>query len=471
MDNNMLTLNLTPRPQLFAAPAQLVIDQNDPLIKLGREIDWLNLCEQIGKFYNNSIGRPSTDLRLLISVVMLQIIYKLSDEQVITAWSQNICFQHFSGICYFAHKRPFDPSTLTRFRARIKQDGFNIIFAETVRIHGPESLESTVIIDSTVMKKYTSFPTDTKLRLDVITKCIQIANHLEIKLDNTYTEEVASNKKTINFTKSTKSVKAKEKKSQCINRIKDIANILLDELEAKAHPETLKDDNFLQTMKNYRKAVNQAKDDKNKIYSIFEPHIACIAKGKTHVKYEFGSKVGFVTGLKKGIILGAVNFNGCPFDGDTILPSLIMSHESLGTSFINEVIGDLGYRGRDEVLGASVITPDNFRKESDLDTKEDIAYKLRRRSSIEPIIGHMKNHFCLGRNMLHGIEGDHINVVSAAIGFNLRKFINLPADGAEKNVGITCRHRRPKRKTRGVPFVKPELIIVVPKADIFRCMA
>jgi hypothetical protein len=58
---------------------------------------------------------------------------------------------------------------------------------------------------------------------------------------------------------------------------------------AKAHPETLEDNNFQQTMKNYRKAVNQAKKDTNKIYSIFEPHIACIAKGKTHVKYEFGS--------------------------------------------------------------------------------------------------------------------------------------------------------------------------------------
>jgi IS5 family transposase len=169
-------------------------------------------------------------------------------------------------------------------------------------------------------------------------------------------------------------------------------------------------------------------------------------------------------------ILGAVNFTGYPYDGDTILPTLIMSHESLGTSFIEEV-GILGYCGRDKVLGASVITPDTFRKESDLAVKEEIAYKLRRRSSIEPVIGHMKTYFCLGRNLLHGIEGDRINVISAAIVFNLRKFINLPAGGAEKNVGITGRHQRTKRKTRGLPFVKPEPKIIGPKADIFRCLA
>ena len=35
----------------------------------------------------------------------------------------------------------------------------------------------------------------------------------------------------------------------------------------------------------------QERSDKNKLYSLHEPHVVCIAKGKAHKKYEFGSKV------------------------------------------------------------------------------------------------------------------------------------------------------------------------------------
>jgi IS5 family transposase len=42
---------------------------------------------------------------------------------------------------------------------------------------------------------------------------------------------------------------------------------------------------------NYKKALTKEQKSKDKIYSLHEPQAACIAKGKAHKAYEFGSKV------------------------------------------------------------------------------------------------------------------------------------------------------------------------------------
>ncbi len=52
-----------------------------------------------------------------------------------------------------------------------------------------------------------------------------------------------------------------------------------------------------------------------------------------------------------------------------------------------------------------------------------IERELRRRSAIEPVIGHMKTDGHLCRCHLKGREGDAANVVLTAIGHNLRRVL------------------------------------------------
>ena len=40
----------------------------------------------------------------------------------------------------------------------------------------------------------------------------------------------------------------------------------------------------------YKRVLNQKKDDKHKVYSLHEPEVECIFKGKEAKKYEFGNK-------------------------------------------------------------------------------------------------------------------------------------------------------------------------------------
>ena len=48
---------------------------------------------------------------------------------------------------------------------------------------------------------------------------------------------------------------------------------------------------------------------------------------------------------------------------------------------------------------------------------------FKRRSAIEPVIGHMKEDHRMDRNYLKGVEGDKMNALLAACGFNLRKLL------------------------------------------------
>ena len=51
--------------------------------------------------------------------------------------------------------------------------------------------------------------------------------------------------------------------------------------------------------------------------------------------------------------------------------------------------------------------------------------RKRRRSAVEPVIGHLKVDHRLDRCFLHGRVGDALNLVGSAAGFNVRKLLNL----------------------------------------------
>ena len=41
----------------------------------------------------------------------------------------------------------------------------------------------------------------------------------------------------------------------------------------------------------YYRVLSQNRKSKNKVYSLHEPDVVCVSKGKKHKQYEFGNKV------------------------------------------------------------------------------------------------------------------------------------------------------------------------------------
>ena len=70
----------------------------------------------------------------------------------------------------------------------------------------------------------------------------------------------------------------------------------------------------------FKKALAQKRNDRDKIYSLHEPHTKCISKGKEHKKYEFGNKASIAKTIS-GVIVGAMGFRN-EFDGHTLKPAL-----------------------------------------------------------------------------------------------------------------------------------------------------
>jgi IS5 family transposase len=163
--------------------------------------------------------------------------------------------------------------------------------------------------------------------------------------------------------------------------------------------------------------LEQERDSKNKLYSVHEPQVECIAKGKVHRRYEFGNKVGFVLSTRKNWIVGIKSFSGNPYDGHTLKDNLQQA-ERMTDVKIAKAVCDLGYRGHD-VDGIEVSIVPRKKKGA----PEAIRRLWRRRNAIEPIIGHEKAEHRLERNRLAGELGDQLNAVMAACGFNIKKLL------------------------------------------------
>jgi len=160
-----------------------------------------------------------------------------------------------------------------------------------------------------------------------------------------------------------------------------------------------------------------------KVYSLHAPEVECIGKGKAHAPYEFGVKVSVATTLKRSkggqFALHAKALPGAPYDGHT-LASVIPEMENAIGNEISRILADAGYRGHNTPLSHKfrVFTAGQKRR-----VTPAIKREMRRRSAIEPVIGHIKAEHRMERNYLAGQDGDAVNAILAAAGYN---FFLLP---------------------------------------------
>ena len=88
-----------------------------------------------------------------------------------------------------------------------------------------------------------------------------------------------------------------------------------------------------------------------------------------------------------------------------------------------ELAYDRGGRGRREIKGVKIITPDKPKKSDSEYQKMQKRKKFRTRAGIEPIFGHLKKDFRMEQNYLWGEKGIHINAYMAATAWNLKKML------------------------------------------------
>ena len=272
-----------------------------------------------------------------------------------------------------------------------------------------------VNVDTTVQEKAITFPTDAKLYFKMRALLVKAASERGIMLRQNY-NKVA--KKSLSRQSGYARARQFRRAKKMTRQLKTFLGRVHRDIERK----TVGPDNELQQLLGLSSRLQaQQKESKDKIYSLHAPEVECISKGKAHKRYEFGCKVGLVTSSRDNWVLGIQAFHGNPYDGHTLKGSPAQVKELTGWD-AKEVYVDLGYRGHG-ISGETKVHVVNFRTMKK--KVRSVRHWFKRRAAIEPVIGHLKQDNRMQRNFLQGEEGDKINALLSACGFNMRKLLKV----------------------------------------------
>jgi len=404
---------------LFRARLDQIINLKHELVQLGGKIDWDWIDREIAPLYSEK-GRPGIGSRFVIGLLLLKHIYGLSDEDVCERWVYDPYFQHFTGEEFFRHEFPHERSDLSHWRKRLG-DKLELLLAESLRVaHETGALRTRdlkrVTVDTTVQPKAITFPTDAKLVHAAIKGLNRLARAHGLKLRQSYLRIA---KRAAMMAGRYAHAKQFKRHRRQLSMLRTRLGRLIRDIRRKIEGQPELEAAFEQPLSRAAQIRSQEQRQRGyKLYSFHAPEVECIGKGKASAPYEFGVKASIVTTNARApggqFVLHAKALPGNPYDGHT-LGDVIEDTEKLTGCAIERAYVDKGYRGHKTENPRRVFISGQKRGVFGVIKRE-----LRRRSAIEPVIGHMKTDGHLGRCYLKGRDGDAANVILTAAGHNLR---------------------------------------------------
>jgi IS5 family transposase len=327
----------------------------------------------------------------------------------------------------------FDRSSLTRWRQRLGEEKLQALLQESLSVATktgaikPSDL-NRAIVDTTVQPKNVMFQTDARLLNRAREILVRLAKGAGVRLRQSYTRlgkfALIKHQRHAHAKQFKRAKRALKALRTYLGRvIRDIAR----KIEGNAslgENAVFRESVLLRMLASARRVLDQKQRQRGpKIYSLHAPEVECIGKGKAHRPYEFGVKVSVATTLARAkggqFVTHTKSLPGNPYDGHT-LKTVIPDMEALSGNIIERLILDKGYRGHNappEYKFRVFISGQKRR------VTPQIKREMRRRSAIEPVIGHLKSEHRMGRNYLWHRQGDAINAVLAAAGYNFRRLL------------------------------------------------
>ena len=406
---------------LFRPELLKIIDSGHALVKLAHAVEWNRMDELFGATYCPDNGRPGVSTRLMVALHYLKYTHNLSDEDVVAGWVENPYWQYLSGMKWFEHDLPINPSSMTRWRNRIGEAGAEELLKETIaaglRLKAVKSYQlKRVNIDTTVQEKDIRFPTDARLCDRARQRLVDAAKERGIELRQNYNRNARRL-----VCKQSRYAHARQMKRAkgCTRKLKTYLGRVIRDIERKC---SFPDAKLQSLLDIGTRIFHQQRHDKNKIYSVHEPQVECISKGKAHKRYEFGCKVSVAATSRGGWFVGAMATHGNPYDGHTLNDALKQIKRIVQRP--EQIFVDKGYRGHGYEGNVQVHVDKHHRGR----TAKSLWRWMKRRAAIEPGIGHLKREHGMDRNRLKGTQGDRINAILSAAGMNFWKLLRRVAD-------------------------------------------
>lgn len=403
---------------LFRAHFHQILNLDHELCCLANAIDWSGFDRQFVDCYSEDMGRPGNAIRLMVGLHYLKHAFDESDESVVARWVENPYWQYFCGYDYLQHHCPIHPTSLVKWRQRVGVERMETLLAETLRL-ALEFKQVTVpqlrkvTVDTTVQEKAIAFPTDARLYTKMLLRLVNLAKRQGLRLRQSYVRKAPQLLKQQGRYAHAKQFK---RSRRCTKALHTLLGRVVRDIRRKAQSLDERLGTFLERAD---QLLTQTQKSKDKLYSIDAPEVECISKGKAHKRYEFGCKVSVALTNEKNWIVGVQALHGNPYDGHTLARALKQVERITGRD-VHEAFVDKGYRGHDYAGAAQVHITGQRGKEP---AGEALRKRKKRRSAVEPKIGHLKSDNRMGRNFLKGVMGDQINAMLAGIGANLRKLL------------------------------------------------
>lgn len=449
--------------QIFQDPLQ----RDHELIVLGESIDWDEITDRLRVFYSRK-GRQAKRIRLMVGLHILKHRFGLSDEDVVKGLHENVYWMAFCGVKLQARYldggegrvqvRPccfLDSSTMTKFRRRLGAEGIGILeqVIKAILVSEKQICPRAQFVDTTAQPKHIEYPTDAQLlnrgrqrllrtirRLRAhgvqVTRAVRSFSRLgskaiiEInKLGKDRKERIeAGLRKLIKYAHEVlKRVphvveEAQRTAAQLLQEGEHKAASAIEQLKGQLGADTELVKEVIHQTEQRLRGVHSA----GKIYSLHEPHVTCIRKGKRSRPDEYGIKL-IISTDRNGYVVDHQEYASNPYDAELLEGACQRWEQTFGVP-AKELGADRGFH-----LNARSPTPhvDKIQRVS-IPTKGKRSHPQaqaswfkrlqRQRVKMEPIISHLKTDHGMDRCRYKGFEGDQINASLAAIAWNLRKW-------------------------------------------------
>lgn len=304
-----------PQRDLLKTYLEDILNTRHELVQMGKQIDWTACEHHFGQLYAVEAGRPGLPIRLHVGLQMLKHMYALSDREILDRWVENPYWQHFCGEVIFQHRLPMDETTMMRFRHRIGEDGarellkMSVALGQETGVIAPESLKMAVI-DTTVMPKAIAYPSDARLAGRCHRQLVALAKDESIKFRQTFCKRLPALVWQVGRYAHARQFKRMHRVLRQLHR--NLARVC--EAIVEQRPMEQRSERLNHKLHQALQLLNQYGDRsvKPRLYSLHEPEVVCIAKGKARTRYEFGSKVSVVTTAREGFVLDCQALHGTP---------------------------------------------------------------------------------------------------------------------------------------------------------------
>src|SRR5437762_11099602 len=396
-----------------------IIGMGHPLVRLAGEIDWGFLDGRFSSVCQPGPGQPGLPTRLVAGLFILKHMHNLSDEVLCARWIENPYYQYFCGELSFCHQLPFDRSSITRWRQRLGEEQLVALTQESLSVaHKTGALETKdlqrVVVDTTVQPKAIAHPTDARLMHRALEKLVRLARRSGVPLRQSYRR--VAKRAAIMVGRYTHAHQFKRAR-RALKFLRTRLGRVIRDIRRKIVGNEGLQQRFADLLAlAHRVRFQDHRRRGHKVYALHAPEVECIGKGKARAPYEFGCKVSIATPATKPrggqFVLHAKAVHGNPFDGHTLGPVITDLEQQTGAE-TRRIHVDQGYRGPNHTQKSRVWISGQVRG-----VTKPIRREMRRRAAVEPVIGHTKAEHRMGRNYLKGRDGDRINAVLAAAGYN-----------------------------------------------------